>query len=195
MMRMFNFMVSALHPSLNRDVPGEKLNSLEELFQKRWKNRQRSGTLTAVIDEAKELNDDSTVCRAIWKKNSSMMVCCCKPFLMKCAVRNCGWYVPCADRPTCSECRVTPAALIIIGVMHCADEGFNRCLICLKRRFSSDSPAGKLEFNKRDGFLDCPHGDRVCGGGMVSKVDIRLQLTGPLRISTGAITSKHQNFV
>ncbi|STE85534.1 Uncharacterised protein [Escherichia coli] len=36
---------------------------------------------------------------------------------------------------------------------------------------------GKLEFNKRDGFLDCPHGDRVCGGGMVSKVDI-LQLTG-----------------
>ena len=36
---------------------------------------------------------------------------------------------------------------------------------------------GKLEFNQRDGFLDCPHGDRVCGGGMVSKVDI-LQLAG-----------------
>ena len=25
---------------------------------------------------------------------------------------------------------------------------------------------GKLEFNQRDGFLDCPHGDRVCGGGV-----------------------------
>ena len=22
---------------------------------------------------------------------------------------------------------------------------------------------GKLELNQRDGFLDCPHGDRVCG--------------------------------
>ena len=53
MMRMFNFMKS---------VPGEKLNSLEELFQKTMEEyEQRSSTLAQLADEAKELNDDSTV--------------------------------------------------------------------------------------------------------------------------------------
>ena len=44
------------------DVPGEKLNSLEELFQKTMEEyEQRSSTLAQLADEAKELNDDSTV--------------------------------------------------------------------------------------------------------------------------------------
>ncbi len=59
--------------------------------------------------------------------------------------------------------------------MHCADEVLrNRCLIFFEAAVFLMGFAlwGKLEFNQRDGFLDCPHGDRVCGGGMVSKVDI-----------------------
>ena len=50
MMRMFNFMKSVGATPIVKaiDVPGEKLNSLEELFQK-------------TMEEAKELNDDSTV--------------------------------------------------------------------------------------------------------------------------------------
>lgn len=102
MMRMFNFMKSVGATPIVKaiDVPGEKLNSLEELFQKTMEEyEQRSSTLAQLADEAKELNDDSTVnfC-AIWKKNSSMMACCCKPFLMKCAVRNLR---------VCAQCRPT----------------------------------------------------------------------------------------
>lgn len=92
MMRMFNFMKSVGATPIVKaiDVPGEKLNSLEELFQKTMEEyEQRSSTLAQLADEAKELNDDSTAnfLRDL-EKNSSMMVCCCKPFLMKCAVRN-----------------------------------------------------------------------------------------------------------
>ncbi len=92
MMRMFNFMKSVGATPIVKaiDVPGEKLNSLEELFQKTMEEyEQRSSTLAQLADEAKELNDDSTVnfLRDL-EKNSSMMACCCKPFLMKCAVRN-----------------------------------------------------------------------------------------------------------
>ncbi len=49
---------------------------------------QRSSTLAQLADEAKELNDDSTVnfLRDL-EKNSSMMACYRKPFLMKCAVQ------------------------------------------------------------------------------------------------------------
>lgn len=101
MMRMFNFMKSVGATPIVKaiDVPGEKLNSLEELFQKTMEEyEQRSSTLAQLADEAKELNDDSTVSCAIWKKNSSMMACYCKPFLMKCAVRNLLVCVLC--RPT-----------------------------------------------------------------------------------------------
>lgn len=92
MMRMFNFMKSVGATPIVKaiDVPGEKLNSLEELFQKTMEEyEQRSSTLAQLADEAKELNDDSTAnfLRDL-EKNSSMMACCCKPFLMKCAVRN-----------------------------------------------------------------------------------------------------------
>ena len=92
MMRMFNFMKSVGATPIVKaiDVPGEKLNSLEELFQKTMEEyEQRSSTLAQLADEAKELNDDSTVnfLRDL-EKNSSMMACCCKPFLMKCVVRN-----------------------------------------------------------------------------------------------------------
>ncbi len=64
--------------------------------------------------------------------------------------------------------------------MHCADEVFEKPLPHLFEAavfLMGFALWGKLEFNQRDGFLDCPHGDRVCGGGMVSKVDI-LQLAG-----------------
>ena len=60
--------------------------------------------------------------------------------------------------------------------MHCADEGFEKPLPHLFEAavfLMGFTLWGKLEFNKRDGFLDCPHGDRVCGGGMVSKVESR----------------------
>lgn len=102
MMRMFNFMKSVGATPIVKaiDVPGEKLNSLEELFQKTMEEyEQRSSTLAQLADEAKELNDDSTVnfLRDL-KKNSSMMACYCKPFLMKCAVRNLLVCVLC--RPT-----------------------------------------------------------------------------------------------
>ncbi|EET4982794.1 TPA: non-heme ferritin-like protein [Escherichia coli] len=112
MMRMFNFMKSVGATPIVKaiDVPGEKLNSLEELFQKTMEEyEQRSSTLAQLADEGFE-----------------------KPL------------------PHLFE-----AAVFLMGF----------------------TLWGKLEFNKRDGFLDCPHGDRVCGGGMVSKVDI-LQLTG-----------------
>lgn len=102
MMRMFNFMKSVGATPIVKaiDVPGEKLNSLEELFQKTMEEyEQRSSTLAQLADEAKELNDDSTVnfLRDL-EKNSSMMACCCKPFLMKCAVRNLR---------VCAQCRPT----------------------------------------------------------------------------------------
>ena len=64
MMRMFNFMKSVGATPIVKaiDVPGEKLNSLEELFQKTMEEyEQRSSTLAQLADEAKELNDDSTV--------------------------------------------------------------------------------------------------------------------------------------
>ena len=56
MMRMFNFMKSVGATPIVKaiDVPGEKLNSLEELFQKTMEEYE-------LADEAKELNDDSTV--------------------------------------------------------------------------------------------------------------------------------------
>ncbi len=71
------------------DVPGEKLNSLEELFQKTMEEyEQRSSTLAQLADEAKELNDDSTVnfLRDL-EKEQQHDGSRCKP-LMKCAVRN-----------------------------------------------------------------------------------------------------------
>ncbi len=112
MMRMFNFMKSVGATPIVKaiDVPGEKLNSLEELFQKTMEEyEQRSSTLAQLADEAKELNDDSTVnfLRDL-EKNSSMMVCCCKPFLMKCAVRNCAVCAQCRPTNMLPECRVTP---------------------------------------------------------------------------------------
>ncbi|AFG40051.1 hypothetical protein P12B_c1185 [Escherichia coli P12b] len=66
------------------------------------------------------------------------------------------------------------------ALMHCADEVFEKPLPHLFEAVGflmGFALWGKLEFNQRDGFLDCPHGDRVCGGGMVTKVDI-LQLAG-----------------
>ncbi|WP_261289838.1 non-heme ferritin-like protein, partial [Escherichia coli] len=60
MMRMFNFMKSVGATPIVKaiDVPGEKLNSLEELFQKTMEEyEQRSSTLAQLADEAKELND------------------------------------------------------------------------------------------------------------------------------------------
>ena len=53
MMRMFNFMKSVGATPIVKaiDVPGEKLKEYE----------QRSSTLAQLADEAKELNDDSTV--------------------------------------------------------------------------------------------------------------------------------------
>ena len=53
MMRMFNFMKSVGATPIVKaiDVPGEKLEEYE----------QRSSTLAQLADEAKELNDDSTV--------------------------------------------------------------------------------------------------------------------------------------
>ena len=57
MMRMFNFMKSVGATPIVKaiDVPGEKLNSLEELFQKTMEEyEQRSSTLA-------QLADDSTV--------------------------------------------------------------------------------------------------------------------------------------
>lgn len=82
--------VSALPPSLKplmfpvkTELSGRTVPKTMEEYE------QRSSTLAQLADEAKELNDDSTVnfLRDL-EKNSSMMVCCCKPFLMKCAVRN-----------------------------------------------------------------------------------------------------------
>lgn len=91
MMRMFNFMKSVgATPSLKplmfpvkTELSGRTVPKTMEEYE------QRSSTLAQLADEAKELNDDSTVnfLRDL-EKNSSMMVCCCKPFLMKCAVRN-----------------------------------------------------------------------------------------------------------
>ena len=74
--------------------------------------------------------------------------------------------------------------------MHCADEVFEKPLPHLFEAavfLMGFALWGKLEFNQRDGFLDCPHGDRVCGGGMVSKVvnatmfDRYLPFSCPLR--------------
>ncbi|STJ60983.1 ferritin-like protein 2 [Escherichia coli] len=77
---------------------------------------QRSSTLAQLADEAKELNDDSTVnfLRDLEKEqqHDGLLLQTILDEVAQC--ETCG-YVPCADRPTCSECRVTPAALIIIG--------------------------------------------------------------------------------
>lgn len=101
MMRMFNFMKSVgATPSLKplmfpvkTELSGRTVPKTMEEYE------QRSSTLAQLADEAKELNDDSTVnfLRDL-EKNSSMMACYCKPFLMKCAVRNLLVCVLC--RPT-----------------------------------------------------------------------------------------------
>lgn len=64
--------------------------------------------------------------------------------------------------------------------MYCVDEGFEKLLFYLFEAvvfLMGFILWGKFEFNKCDGFLDCLYGDWVCGGGMVSKVDI-FQLIG-----------------
>lgn len=64
MMRMFNFMKSAgAFPIVDAiDMPGDKLNSLEELVQKTLDDlEQRSSTLSRLADEAKAVNDASTL--------------------------------------------------------------------------------------------------------------------------------------
>ncbi|HAE2266554.1 TPA_asm: non-heme ferritin-like protein [Salmonella enterica subsp. salamae serovar 60:g,m,t:z6] len=64
MMRMFNFMKNAgATPIVNAiDVPGDELCSLEELFQKTLEDyQQRASTLSRLADEAKALNDASTL--------------------------------------------------------------------------------------------------------------------------------------
>lgn len=64
MMRMFNFMKNAgANPIVKAiDVPGDKLNSLEELFQKTLEDyEQRANTLARLTDEAKALNDKPTL--------------------------------------------------------------------------------------------------------------------------------------
>lgn len=64
MMRMFNFMKNAGATPIVKaiDVPGGKLNSLEELFQKTLEDyEQRANTLARLADEAKALNDESTL--------------------------------------------------------------------------------------------------------------------------------------
>ncbi|XPE56041.1 non-heme ferritin-like protein [Shigella flexneri] len=64
MMRMFNFMKSVGATPIVKDplICMSKLNSLEELFQKTMEEyEQHSSTLAQLADEAKELNDDSTV--------------------------------------------------------------------------------------------------------------------------------------
>ncbi len=64
MMRMFNFMKNAGATPIVKaiDVPGEELCSLEELFQKTTEDyQQRASTLSRLADEAKALNDASTL--------------------------------------------------------------------------------------------------------------------------------------
>lgn len=64
MMRMFNFMKNAGATPIVKaiDVPGEDLCSLEELFQKTLEDyQQRASTLSRLADEAKALNDASTL--------------------------------------------------------------------------------------------------------------------------------------
>lgn len=64
MMRMFNFMKSAgAFPIVDAiDMHGDKLNSLEELVQKTLDDlEQRSSTLSRLADEAKAVNDASTL--------------------------------------------------------------------------------------------------------------------------------------
>ncbi len=119
MMRMFNFMKSVGATPIVKaiDVPGEKLNSLEELFQKTMEEyEQRSSTLAQLADEAKELNDDSTVnfLRDLEKEqqHDGLLL---QTILDEVRSAKLAGYVPCADRPTCSECRVASAALIVIG--------------------------------------------------------------------------------
>ncbi|WP_436857805.1 non-heme ferritin-like protein [Citrobacter tructae] len=64
MMRMFNYMKKAgANPVVKAiDVPEDNLNSLEELFQKTLDDyMQRSSKLSRLADEAKALNDASTL--------------------------------------------------------------------------------------------------------------------------------------
>lgn len=119
MMRMFNFMKSVGATPIVKaiDVPGEKLNSLEELFQKTMEEyEQRSSTLAQLADEAKELNDDSTVnfLRDLEKEqqHDGLLL---QTILDEVRSAKLAGMCPVQTRPTCSECRVTPAALIIIG--------------------------------------------------------------------------------
>ena len=68
MMRMFNFMKSVGATPIVKaiDVPGEKLNSLEELFQKTMEEyEQRSSTLAQLADEAKEQQHDGLLLQTI----------------------------------------------------------------------------------------------------------------------------------
>ncbi|VFS18143.1 ferritin-like protein 2 [Escherichia coli] len=97
--------------------PGEKLNSLEELFQKTMEEyEQRSSTLAQLADEAKELNDDSTVnfLRDLEKEqqHDGLLL---QTILDEVRSAKLAGMCPVADRPTCSECRVASATLIIIG--------------------------------------------------------------------------------
>ncbi|MEG2042614.1 MAG: non-heme ferritin-like protein [Hafnia sp.] len=64
MMRVFNFLKNAgANPIVKAiDVPGNELNSLEELFQKMLDEyQQRSSTLSHLTDEAEALNDAPTL--------------------------------------------------------------------------------------------------------------------------------------
>ncbi|POT59388.1 ferritin [Citrobacter amalonaticus] len=64
MMRMFNYMKKAgANPVVKAiDVPGDELNSLEDLFQKTLEDhQQRSSTLSLLADEAKAVNDAPTM--------------------------------------------------------------------------------------------------------------------------------------
>ena len=161
MMRMFNFMKSVGATPIVKaiDVPGEKLNSLEELFQKTMEEyEQRSSTLAQLADEAKELNDDSTVnfLRDLEKEQQH------DGLLLQTILDEVR------SAKLAGMCPVQTDQHVLNVVSH----QFEAAVFLM-----GFTLWGKLEFNKRDGFLDCPHGDRVCGGGMVSKVDI-LQLTG-----------------
>lgn len=92
MMRMFNFMKNAGATPIVKaiDVPGEELCSLEELFQKTLEDyQQRASTLSRLADEAKALNDASTLDFSIpWKKSSSRMAYFYKLFSKKFAALN-----------------------------------------------------------------------------------------------------------
>ncbi len=92
MMRMFNFMKNAGATPIVKaiDVPGEELCSLEELFQKTTEDyQQRASTLSRLADEAKALNDASTLdFLHTTEKSSSRMAYFYKLFSKKFAALN-----------------------------------------------------------------------------------------------------------